>query len=58
MKLRGATRAIEKAHCTVGEILRKHSHYVPGIVTQQDPGWGKTLPRGTSIELTVSLGPG
>jgi PASTA domain-containing protein len=57
MKLRGATRAIEKGHCTVGEVVRKHNHYVPGIVTRQYPRWGKTLATGTSIGLTVSLGP-
>lgn len=56
MKLHGATRAIEKAHCTVGEVVRKHSAYVPGIVIRQHPAWGKTLATGTSIGLTVSLG--
>jgi hypothetical protein len=57
MKLPGATRAIEKAHCTVGDVVRKHTHYVPGIVIRQYPAWGKTLATGTRIRLTVSLGP-
>ena len=57
LKLAGATRAIEKAHCTVGEVVSKHANYVPGIVIQQSPAWDKTLPRGSSVQLTVSLGP-
>jgi hypothetical protein len=57
MKLPGATRKIEKAHCTVGKVIRKHGHYVPGIVIQQNPAPGKTLATGTTIKLTVSLGP-
>jgi serine/threonine-protein kinase len=57
MKLPGATRKIKKAHCTVGEVISKYSNYVPGMVIQQHPAWGKTLATGTSIGLTVSLGP-
>ena len=57
LKLRGASRAIEKAHCSVGEVVRKHADYVPGQVIQQHPGWGKTLAPGTQIRLTISLGP-
>jgi len=57
MKLHGATRAIEKAHCTVGAVVSKHAAYVPGIVIRQHPAWGKTLATGTSVGLTVSLGP-
>ena len=57
MKLRGASRAIEKAHCSVGEVVRKHAAYVPGIVIRQYPKRGKTLARGSSVQLTVSLGP-
>ena len=56
-KLAGASRAIEKAHCSVGEVVRKHTDYVPGIVIRQYPAWGTTLARGASIRLTVSLGP-
>jgi hypothetical protein len=57
MKLAGASRAIAKAHCSVGEVVHKHSGYVPGIVIGQKPKWGTTLARGASIGLTVSLGP-
>jgi hypothetical protein len=57
LKLAGASRAIEKAHCSVGEVVRKHNAYMPGIVVQQYPAWGRTLARGASIRLTVSLGP-
>ena len=56
-KLAGASRGIEKAHCSVGEVVSKHANYVPGIVTRQYPAWGTTLARGASIRLTVSLGP-
>jgi hypothetical protein len=57
LKLAGASRAIEKAHCSVGEVVSKHNHFVPGVVIGQYPGWGKTLARGSSVRLTVSLGP-
>jgi hypothetical protein len=56
-KLPGATRAIEKAHCTVGDVVNVYNNYVPGTVIRQHPGWGKTLAIGTKIGLTVSLGP-
>jgi hypothetical protein len=58
MRLAGASRAIGKKHCVVGEVVRKHASYVRGIVIEQYPRWGKTLARGASIRLTVSLGPG
>lgn len=57
LKLAGATRAIEKAHCSVGDVVRKHTHYVRGTVIRQYPAWGTTLPRGAPIRLTLSLGP-
>ena len=58
LKLAGASRAIEKAHCSVGEVVSKHTAYVTGTVIQQYPAPGKTLARGSSVRLTVSLGPG
>ena len=57
LKLAGASRAIEKAHCSVGVVVRAHGNYAPGYVFRQSPAQGKTLPRGSSIRLTVSLGP-
>jgi len=57
MKLPGATRAIEKSHCVVGEVVRQHSDYVPGLVYQQHPAPGKTLDAGTKVKMTLSLGP-
>jgi beta-lactam-binding protein with PASTA domain len=57
MNIYGATRALAKAHCTVGEVVRAHTGYAAGHVAQQQPGWGKTFPRRTSINLTISLGP-
>jgi hypothetical protein len=56
-KLPGATSAIEKAHCTVGEVVSKHGSFVSGTVIGQHPAWGKTLAPGSAIGLTVSLGP-
>jgi hypothetical protein len=53
----GATRAIEKAHCTVGEVVSMNAAFVSGTVIGQHPAWGKTLAPGTAIGLTVSLGP-
>jgi hypothetical protein len=57
LKLAGASRAIAKAHCSVGDVVRKHTDYVPGEVIQQYPKWGRTVARGTRVNLTVSLGP-
>jgi len=53
----GASKAIEKAHCKVGAVIQQHSGYVPGVVFKQHPAPGKTLARGSSVRLTVSLGP-
>jgi len=58
LHLAGATRAIERAHCTLGEVVQEHNDYVPGTVIQQHPAPLKTLAPGTSVALTVSLGPG
>ena len=58
LKLAGASRAIEKAHCSVGEVVSKHAGYVPGMVFRQYPAPGQTLARGSSVKLIVSLGPG
>jgi hypothetical protein len=52
-----ATRAIEKAHCTAGEVVSMNAAFVSGTVIGQHPAWGKTLAPGTAIGLTVSLGP-
>ena len=57
LKLAGASRAIEKAHCSVGEVVSKHASYAPGFVVRQYPAPGKTLARGSNVQLTVSLGP-
>ena len=57
LKLAGASRAIEKAHCIVGEVVQKHASYAPGYVIKQSPKWGTTLARGSSVKLIVSLGP-
>lgn len=53
----GASRALAKSHCSVGEVVKKHSFYVSGVVFKQYPAPGKTLARGSSVTLIVSLGP-
>ena len=55
--LRAATRAIKKAHCSVGKVLRKRTVYVPGVVVLQSPTPGTLLVKGAKIKLTLSLGP-
>ena len=55
--LPGASRAIKKAHCSVGNVTRANTDYTPGVVIGQHPAPGKWLAPGTSIRLTVSLGP-
>jgi hypothetical protein len=57
LNLADASRAIAKAHCSVGEVVRKHTDYVRGVVIRQYPRWGRTLARGSGVRLTVSLGP-
>jgi len=57
LKLAGASRALEKAHCSVGEVVRKHAGFVPGRVFKQYPAPGQTLARGSSVTLIISLGP-
>ena len=53
----GASRVIEKANCSVGEVVNEHTDYVPGIVFRQHPAPGAWLARGARVRLTVSLGP-
>jgi hypothetical protein len=57
LKLYGAKRAIQKAHCSVGTVVKKHTNYVPGIVFAQSPSPGKTYAPGRLVGVTVSLGP-
>ena len=57
LRLAGASRAIKKAHCSVGEVVRKHTHYSPGIVFRQRPTPGRRLAPGARIRLSISLGP-
>jgi hypothetical protein len=57
LELPGARRAIEKAHCTVGSVVRKKTDYNPGVVYQQLPAPGKTVASGHPVKLSLSLGP-
>jgi hypothetical protein len=52
-----ASRAIEKKHCAVGDVVRVHTVYAPGIVFKQHPSPGRAFETGTKVTMTVSLGP-
>jgi hypothetical protein len=57
MDLPGAKRAIKKGHCALGDVVQVHNDFVAGTVIQQHPAPQKTFAAGTSVRLTVSLGP-
>jgi Glucodextranase, domain B/PASTA domain len=58
MKLRGAEKALHRAHCRVGTIKHVESRNVaPGRVMNSTPRAGRVRPAGTKIELFVSKGP-
>ena len=57
MKLLAAKRAIKKAHCQVGAVVRKHTVHVRGYVIRQHPEAGTRLPVGAKLRIVVSLGP-
>jgi hypothetical protein len=52
-----ATRAIGKAHCSVGRVLSKYTVYLPGLVILQSQEPGSGLAAGAKIDLVLSLGP-
>jgi len=52
-----ASRAIKKAHCSVGDVVQQHTDYVPGVVFQQHPAPGTWHSPGAKVRLAVSLGP-
>jgi hypothetical protein len=55
--LRGARKAIVRAHCRTGKIRRAYSRRVKkGRVISQRPRPGKVLPNGGKINLVVSRG--
>ncbi len=56
MSLIAATRAITRAHCAVGAVIKRHSNYPAGFVTQQHPNPALTFAGGKKMRLTVSLG--
>jgi hypothetical protein len=55
--LTAATRAIGKAHCSIGRVLRKYTAYLPGFVILQSEVPGTALAAGAKIDLVLSLGP-
>ena len=57
LTLNEARRAIDRSHCSVGEVLSKYTDYVPGIVIEQHPAPGRTFAPGTRVRLILSLGP-
>ena len=55
--LRSATRALTKAHCSVGKLTRTFSAKVgKGRVIASKPASGKTLAQGARVRLQVSKG--
>lgn len=56
-KLATAEKSIVQAHCGVGKIKKaKSSHIKKGSVISQSSGAGKSLPKGTKVNLVVSKG--
>lgn len=56
-KLPAAKRALKKAHCTLGNVLQKHTGYPKGTIVFQSPATNKARPTGSKVKVTVSLGP-
>jgi hypothetical protein len=52
-----ATAAIEKAHCSVGDVVQANTDEAAGVVVEQHPAPGKWRAHGAGVRLTVSLGP-
>ena len=57
LKLRGASRAIQKARCGVGEVVRKHAAYVPRIVIRAVPKSGARHSRAARASSSLSAWP-
>ncbi|MGN6867111.1 MAG: PASTA domain-containing protein [Solirubrobacteraceae bacterium] len=58
MKLRGAEKALRKAHCRVGKVKHVSSRKLArGRVMSTTPHAGRWLPAGAKIEVFVSKGP-
>ena len=56
--LEHATRALEDAHCRVGEVREEAGSGEPGgRVLSQKPKFGAVLPGGSKVDLVVSSGP-
>jgi Glucodextranase, domain B/PASTA domain len=57
MKLKGAEKALRKAHCRVGKVKRVASRQLArGRVMSTTPRAGRRLPARTKVELVVSKG--
>ena len=53
-----AQTVIDTAHLTLGTLTRVHHATIPaGVVINQRPAAGATVPKGTAVELDLSLGP-
>lgn len=53
-----AAKKLGKQNLQVGQVMQDYSRNVaPGLVVRSDPKAGEKLKRGTSVSLTVSLGP-
>lgn len=56
-RLKAAKRAIRRAHCSVGRIVRRHSKAKRRRVIRQRPRPRTERPPGSPVKLVVSLGP-
>jgi len=54
---RRATKALERAHCTLGKVTRRHSKRRRGRVIRQSPPAGTTLPGESPVAIVLSSGP-
>ncbi len=56
-KLKAAKRAIRRAHCQVGRVVKRHSKVKRSRVIRQRPRAGTERAAGSPVKLIVSRGP-
>jgi beta-lactam-binding protein with PASTA domain len=54
--LAGARARIVKGRCRVGRVTARHASIARGRVVSQSPRGGVTQPRGSRVDLVLSLG--
>ena len=56
-RLKAAKRAVRRAHCRVGRVVKRHSKVKPRRVIRQRPPAGSSRAAGSPVKLVVSRGP-